>query len=149
MNQVIVNGKGMYMLNPGASLYAVVGVRTLTLSPSVHFTNPADAPLADIRGSSTKVAGVIGFVYRPRLDEHFTILTQADIGDGSAFMTWSALGGMEFLVKPWIGVAGWYGALGLDMRNEPKSGSTPIGTVTGDSKFTMKGTAVGITFHLN
>ena len=75
------------------------------MSPNVHFTGPVGGLLADIDISTTHVAGVAGFSYRPRLGEKVVLLTQADIGGGSAF-TWSATGGVEFLIKPWIGLGG-------------------------------------------
>ena len=71
------------------------------------------------------MAGVAGFIYRPRLGNKVVLLTQADIGGGSAF-TWSAGGGVEFLIKPWIGLAVAYNALRIDTGNVPKSGSGPV-----------------------
>jgi len=149
MDQVIFNGKGRYEVKPETRFYLVGGIRTMTMSEDMHFTGPLGGQLADISGSNTDVAGVIGFIYRPKLGERFTLLTQSDIGGGSAF-TWSAFGGAEFLLKPWIGLAAGYSALGINTGDVPKSGSTPIGTVTGDVKYTVKqyGPAFGLTFHL-
>ena len=95
------------------------------MSPNAHFTGPVGGQLADIDISTTNVAGVAGFIYRPRLGDKVVLLTQADIGGGSAF-TWSARGGVEFLIKPWIGLAVGYNALHIDTGNVPKSGSGPV-----------------------
>jgi hypothetical protein len=121
----------------------------MTLSEDVHFTGQIAGLFEDISGRNTKVAGVIGFAYRPNLSDRFTLLTQSDIGGGSAF-TWSAFGGAEFLLKPWIGLAAGYNVLGIDTGDVPKAGSTPIGTVTGDVKYTVKqyGPAFAVTFHI-
>jgi len=150
LDQVLVNAKGMYEVKSGSRFYVVGGVRTMTISPNVHFNGPTGGQLADFEGSSTKVAGVAGVIFRPRINDRFTLLTQADIGGGSAF-TWSAFGGIEFLVKPWIGLSGGYGALGIDTGNVPKSGSLPIGSAVGDTKYTVKqyGPAFAVSFHLN
>jgi len=149
-DQLIINGKGMYEVKPGSRFYIVGGVRTLKLSPRVHFTGPVGGQLADIDGGNTKVAGVGGFIYRPKLNDRFTVLSQADIGGGGAF-TWSAFGGIQFLIKPWIGLAGGYEALGIDTGNVPTTGSAPIGTVTGDVKYTVKqyGPVFSLTFHIH
>ena len=148
-DQVITNAKGKYEVKPGTRFYVVGGVRTMKLSPGAHFTGPVGGQLADIEGGNTKVAGVGGFIYRPKLNDRFTVLTQADIGGGGAF-TWSAFGGIEFLIKPWIGVAAGYEVLGIDTGDVPTRGSTPIGTVTGDVKYTVKqyGPAFSLTFHI-
>ena len=101
--------------------HLVGGIRTLTLSPAAHFTGPVGGQLADIDISATQVAGVAGFIYRPRLGNRVVLLTQADIGGGSAF-TWSAGGGVEFLIKPWIGLAVGYEALPSTPTTCPRAG---------------------------
>jgi len=148
LDQVITNGKGTYEVKPGARFYVAGGVRTMNLSPKVHFTGPVGGQLADFEGGNTKVAGVGGFIYRPKLNDRFTVLTQADIGDGGAF-TWSAFGGIEFRIKPWVGVAAGYEALAIDMGDVPASGSARIGTDPGDVKYSMKqyGPVFSLTFH--
>jgi hypothetical protein len=150
LDQTIINAKGMYQVKAGTRFYVVGGVRTMTLSPEVHFIGPTGGQLADIDGGNTKVAGVGGFIYRPKLTDRITLLTQADIGGGGAF-TWSALGGAEFLIKPWIGVAAGYGALGVDTGDVPRSGIAPVGSGTGDVKYTLRqyGPAFSLTFHIN
>ena len=87
--------EGAYEVKPGSTFHVVGGIRTLTMSPNAHFTGPVGGQLADIDISKTNVAGVAGFSYRPRLGHKVVLLTQADIGGGSAF-TWSAGGGVEF-----------------------------------------------------
>jgi hypothetical protein len=148
LDQVITNGKGMYEVKSGTGFYVVGGVRTMNLSPGVHFTGPVGGQLADIEGGNTKVAGVGGFIYRPKLSDRFTLLTQADVGDGGAF-TWSALGGIEFRMKSWIGLAAGYEVLGIDTGDVPTAGSERIGTAPGDVKYTMKqyGPLFSLTFH--
>ena len=127
-DQIIFNGKVTFEVKPGSRFHVVGGVRTLTMSPAVHFTGPVGGQLADIDISTTEVAGVAGFTYRPRLGNKVVLGTHADIGGGSAF-TWSAGGGVEFLIRPWIGLAVAYNALRIDTGNVPKSGSGPVNDV--------------------
>jgi hypothetical protein len=114
------------------------------MSPNAHFTGPVGGQLADIGLSTTNLAGVGGFSYRPRLSNRVLVLTQADIGGGSAF-TWSAAAGIEFLIKPWIGLALAYNALYIDTGHVPESGSGPVN----DAQYavTQYGPAFSLTFH--
>jgi hypothetical protein len=143
-DQIIFNGKTTFEVNPGSKFHLVGGVRTLTMSPNAHFTGPVGGQLADIDISTTNVAGVGGFIYRPRLSDRVLLLTQADIGGGSAF-TWSAGGGIELLIKPSIGLAVGYNALHIDTGNVPRSGSGPVN----DAQYTVTqyGPAFSLTFH--
>ena len=144
LDQVIFNGKVMYEVKPGTPFMLVGGIRTFTMSPTAHFTGPVGGQLADIDVSKTEVAGVGGFVYRPRLAKKVVLLTQADIGGGSAF-TWNALGGIEFQIKPWIGLAAGYSALRIDTGNVPKSGTAVVNDV--QYAVTQYGPAFSLTFH--
>jgi hypothetical protein len=144
LDQVIVNGKVMYEVKRGTKFLIAGGVRTFSMSPSAHFTGPLGAQLADINVSKTEAAGVGGFMYRPKLAEKVVLLTQADIGGGSAF-TWSAVGGLEFQIKPWIGLAAGYGALHIDTGNVPKSGTAVVNDV--QYAVTQYGPAFSLTFH--
>jgi hypothetical protein len=144
LDQVIFNGKLMYEVKRGTTFMVVGGVRTFSMSPSAHFTGPLGGQLADIDVSKTEVAGVGGFVYRPKLSKTVALLTQADIGGGSA-LTWSALGGIEFQLKPWIGLAAGYGALRIDTGNVPKGGTAVVSDV--QYAVTQYGPAFSLTFH--
>ena len=144
LDQVIFNGKVMYEVKPGTRFMLVGGIRTFTMSPTAHFIGPVGGQLADIDVSKTEVAGVGGFVYRPRLAKKVLLLTQADVGGGSAF-TWSALGGIEFQIKPWIGLAAGYGALRIDTGNVPKSGTAVVNDV--QYAVTQYGPAFSLTLH--
>jgi hypothetical protein len=144
MDQVIFNGMVMYEVKPGTPFMLVGGIRTLSMSPSAHFTGPVGGQLADISVSTTEAAAVGGFVYRPKLAKKVVLLTQADIGGGSAF-TWSALGGIEFQIKPWIGVAAGYNALRIDTGNVPKSGNVAVSDL--QYAVTQYGPAFSLTFH--
>lgn len=93
----------------GSTLRLVGGIRTLTMSPSAHFTGPVGGQLADIDVRTTQVAGV------------------------------------EFLIKPWIGLAVGYNALRIDTGNVPKSGSNPVNDV--QYAVTQSGPAFSMTFH--
>jgi hypothetical protein len=143
-DQIIFNAKATFEPKPGSMFRMVGGIRTLTMSPNVHFTGPVGGQLADIDISKTNVAGVAGFIYRPRLGKKVALLTQADIGGGSAF-TWSAAGGIEFLVKPWMGMAAGYNVLRIDTGNVPKSGSGLIDDM--QYAVTQYGPAFSLTFH--
>ncbi len=143
-DQIIFNRKATFEVKRGTRFLLVGGIRTLTMSPNAHFTSPVGGQLADIDISATQVAGVAGFSYRPRLGDRVVLVTQADIGGGSAF-TWSALGGVEFLIKPWIGLAIGYNALRIDTGDVPNSGSGPVN----DPQYavTQYGPAFSMTFH--
>ena len=143
-DQIIVNAKATLGVTPGSTFRVVGGIRTLTMSPNAHFTGPVGGQLADIDISTTQVAGVVGFIYRPRLGDRLGLFTQADVGGGSAF-TWSAAGGVEFLIKPLIGLAVGYNALRIDTGNVPKSGSSPVTDV--QYAVTQYGPAFSLTFH--
>ena len=143
-DQIIFNGKATFEVQPGTRFLLVGGIRTLTMSPNAHFTGPTGGQLADIDISATHVAGVAGFSYRPRLGDKVVLITQADIGGGSAF-TWSAGGGVEFLIKPWMGLAVGYNALHIDTGNVPKSGSGQVNDV--QYAVTQYGPAFSMTFH--
>jgi opacity protein-like surface antigen len=143
-DQIIFNGKATFEVKPGSKFHIVGGIRTLTMSPNVHFTGPVGGQLADIDISKTNLAGVAGFIYRPRLGNKVVLLTQADIGGGSAF-TWSAGGGVEFIVKPWMGLAVGYNALHIDTGNVPTSGSGPVNDV--QYAVTQYGPAFSMTLH--
>ena len=69
LDQILFNGKATYEVKPGTRFLLVGGIRTLTMSPSAHFTGPVGGQLADIDISATHVAGVAGFSYRPRLGD--------------------------------------------------------------------------------
>ena len=144
LDQVIFDGKMMYQVKPGTKFMLVGGVRTFSMSPSAHFTGPVGGQLADINASKTEAAVVGGFVYRPTLAKKVMLLTQADLGGGSAF-TWSAFGGIEFHIKPWIGMAAGYGALRIDTGNVPKSGNAAVSDV--QYAVTQYGPAFSLTFH--
>ncbi len=144
LDQIIFNGKVAYEVKPGTKFHIVGGIRTVTMSPAAHFTGPIGGQLADVDISKTNVAGVAGFIYRPKLGDKVVLLTQADIGGGSAF-TWSALGGAEFVIKPWLGLAVGYGALRIDTGDVPKSGSGPVNDL--QYAVTQYGPAFSLTFH--
>jgi hypothetical protein len=120
-SQTTFNGKVTFEVKPGSRFHVAGGIRTMTMAPTAHFTGPVGGQLADIEVSKTKVAGVGGFYYRPKLGSKVVLLTQADIGGGSAF-TWSAMGGVEFLIKPWMGLAAGYNALRIDTGTCPRAG---------------------------
>lgn len=145
-DQSIFNGKVAYEMKPGTGFRVVGGVRTLTMSPSAHFTGPVGGQLAAVDISTTEVAGVAGFIFRRRLGNRVVLLTQADVGGGSAF-TWSAGGGVEFVIKRWVGLAAGYDALHIDTGNVPKGGSGPVK----DLKYavTQHGPVFSLTFHWN
>ena len=144
--QILFNGKVKYLVKAGGTFYVVGGVRTLTASPKARFVGPVGGQLADIEITRTQVAGVAGFTYRPRLGNKVRLLTQADVGGGSAF-TWDALGGIELVIKPWMGLVVGYNVLRLDTGDVPKSGSSPVD----DLRYgvTQHGPVFSLTFHWN
>ncbi len=144
LDQVLFNGKAMYQVKPGVPFMLVGGVRTLSMSPTAHFTGPVGGQLGDLSVSATMVAGVGGVVYRPKLAKNVVLLTQADIGGGSVF-TWSAFGGIDFQIKPWIGLAVGYNALRIDTGSVPKSGNAAVSDL--QYAVTQYGPAFSLTFR--
>ena len=144
MDETVFNGKVTYELKPGGRFHLVGGVRTMTMAPTVHFTGPTGGQLTDIDVSRTVVAAVGGFIYRPRLGNRAALLTQADIGGGSAF-TASATGGIEFLLKPWVGVAVAYNLLHIDTGNVPTNGTAAVDVL--ETTVTQSGPVFTLIFH--
>ena len=144
LDQLFFNGQVMYEVRPGTKFLLVGGIRTMSMSPSARFTGPVGGQLADLDVSKTEVAGVVGFLYRPMLARRVALLTQADIGGGSAF-TWSALAGLEFQAKPWIGLAAGYRVLRIDTGSVPKSGNVVVSDL--QYAVTQHGPAFSLTFH--
>jgi len=77
LDQLIFNAALMYEVKPGTKFLVVGGIRTMSMSPSAHFTGPVGGQLADIDVNKTVVAGVGGFVYRPKLANRVMLMTQA------------------------------------------------------------------------
>jgi hypothetical protein len=144
MAETVFNGKVTYRLKSGVPFSIVGGVRTLTMAPTVRFTGPAGGQLTDIDVSRTFAAAVGGFMYRPTLSDRVVVLTQADVGGGSVF-TASATGGIELVLKPWVGVAVAYNVLHLDTGNVPKSGAGVVDVV--ETAVTQSGAVFTLTFH--
>jgi hypothetical protein len=145
LDETLFDGEVTYQVRPSQPFYLVGGVRTATMSPTVHLTGPVGGTLADLNPSKTKAAAIGGFIYRPKLGKHAVLLTRADIGGGSAF-TWSAMGGVELLVKPWMGVAVGYNALGVDTGSVPKNGTAPVKDL--EFSVTQYGPVFALTFHI-
>jgi hypothetical protein len=144
MDETVFNAKVTYELKSGSRFHLAGGVRTLTMAPTVRLTGPAGGQLADIDVSRTVAAAVGGFMYRPKLSEKLVLLTQADIGGGSAF-TASATGGIEFLIKPWVGVALAYNLLHIDTGSVPTSGASAVDLV--ETAVTQSGPVFTLAFH--
>ena len=144
MDETVFNAKVTYELKPGSRFHLVGGVRTMTMAPTVHFTGPTGGQLADIDVSRTVVAAVGGFIYRPRLGKRAALLTQADIGGGSAF-TASATGGIEVLLKPWVGMAVAYNLLHIDTGNVPTTGPSAVDVL--ETTVTQSGPVFTLIFH--
>jgi len=144
LDQLIFNAALMYEVKPGTKFLVVGGIRTMSMSPSAHFTGPVGGQLADIDVNKTVVAGVGGFVYRPKLANRVMLMTQADVGGGSAF-TWSALAGLQFQIKPWVGLAAGYNVLHIDTGNVPKTGTAAVSDL--QYAVTQHGPAFSLMFH--
>ena len=114
------------------------------MAPTVHFTGPVGGQLADVDISRTVAAAVGGVIYRPKLNDRLVLLTQGDIGGGSAF-TVSGTAGIEFLIKRWVGLAAGYNVLRIDTGNVPKNGTTPVNAV--ETSITQYGPAFTLAFH--
>jgi hypothetical protein len=144
MDETVFNAKVTYELKSGSRFHLVGGVRTLTMAPTVRITGPAGGQLPDIDVSRTVAAAVGGFIYRPKLTDNVVLLTQADIGGGSVF-TASATGGIELLLKPWVGVAVAYNLLHADTGSVPTSGAGAVDVV--ETAVTQSGPVFTLVFH--
>jgi hypothetical protein len=67
-------------------------------------------------GSLSDCTGFAGVVLRPRINDKWAFIGRADIGGGDAYLTWSAVAGIEFRFKPWGGLEAGYKALGIDVK---------------------------------
>jgi hypothetical protein len=144
MDETVFNAKVTYELKSGSRFHIVGGGRTLTMAPTVRFIGPAGGQLVDIDTSRTVAAAVGGFLYRPKLHEKVVLLTQANVGGGSVF-TASATGGIEVLLKPWVGVALAYNLLHVDTGNVPTSGAGAVDVV--ETAVTQSGPVFTLAFH--
>jgi len=68
----------------------------------------------------------------------------ADVGGGSVF-TASATGGIEVLLKPWVGIALAYNLLHVDTGNVPTSGAGAIDLL--ETAVTQSGPVFTLAFH--
>jgi hypothetical protein len=144
LDEILLDGKVTFEVKSGSRFYLVGGVRTVTMSPTIHFTGPTGGQLLDIDVSNTVPAAVGGFIYRPKLGDRVVLLVQADAGGGAVF-TASATGGIEFLIKPWIGLAAGYNALRVDTGAVPSSGLAAVETV--EAALNQYGPVFTLTFH--
>ncbi|HEU4936143.1 MAG TPA: hypothetical protein VFT39_06810 [Vicinamibacterales bacterium] len=144
LDQTIFNGKITYEVTADSRFYVVGGMRTLTMAPTIRFTGPVGGQLAEIDISRTVAAAVGGVIYRPKLSDRIVLLTQADIGGGSAFTT-SATGAIEFLITRWVGLAAGYNLLRIDTGSVPKSGTAPVNAV--ETGVTQYGPVFTLAFH--
>ena len=143
LDQTYFNGKVMDQVKPGSRLYLVGGIRTLT------WPRACTSPVR--RAAVWRISTSVRPARPPSADSmtgpncmKLVLLTQADIGGGAAF-TWSAAGGVEDPIKPWVGLAGGYQALHIDTGNVPTSGPGPITDV--QDTVSQDGPAFSLTFH--
>lgn len=128
----------IYLVNPKRRFGILGGLRTYTLSPKVTFTGPAGGA-TPIDGSETSTDGFAGFVFRPKLNEKWTLISRADIGGGTADLTWSAVLGLEYRFKPWGSLDFGYKGLGIDVKK--------TGDVVREYDVTHYGPIVGLGLH--
>lgn len=60
----------------------------------------------------------MGVTLRPALTPKLRLVSRADIGAGSAELTWNAMIGFEYRFKPSIGMALGYRGYGIDVDND-------------------------------
>jgi hypothetical protein len=144
LDQMIFNGAVLFAPRFGTPLDLVGGIRTYELSPRANFTGPLGAQLAAIDVSHTTASLFGGAIYRPKLSNRLVLLTQGDVGGGSAF-TWSAFGGLEFQIKRWVGVMAGYKVLRVDMGTVPTSGNALVDDLR--YEVTQHGPVFSLMFH--
>jgi len=74
--------------------------------------------VSPIDASKTSANGFVGFTYRPQISEKWSFVSRADIGGGSAELTWSGMLGFEYAFKPSTGLVFGYKALGIDTGSD-------------------------------
>lgn len=117
LDNVFFEAGASYLVYAPAKLGIIGGLRSYTLSPKLEFEG-AVAEVTPIDASRTSVDGFVGFTLRPALSPKWTFLSRADIGGGSAELTWTAMLGFEYRLRPSIGLIFGYKALGIDVGND-------------------------------
>jgi hypothetical protein len=116
LNNVMFELGGLYALNEAKGFAVIGGLRTYTLSPKVRFTGSLGSQAAPVDDSETSPNGFVGVVLRPRISDKWSFIGRADVGGGDADLTWSAVAGLEYRLKPRIGLEFGYKALGIDVK---------------------------------
>lgn len=106
-----------YLLSDRTRFAVIGGLRTYSLSPQMTFSTPG-ATVEPVDTSRTSANVFAGFTYRPRLAEKWNFVSRADIGGGDAELTWSGMLGLDYRVRPSIGVVFGYKALGIDVGSD-------------------------------
>ena len=139
VNQTIVEAGARYLVSPRANFAVIGGLRTFTLDNAIEFST-LNVSVTPIDANRTAVYGFAGATYRPDLSPKFSLLSRADIGGGSG-LTWSALVGVEFRPKPWLGLDVGYKGLGVDF------GKSTDGKTIRSVDMTLYGPIFGVNFH--
>jgi hypothetical protein len=129
---------GTYLVNEGARLGIIGGLRTYTVSPKLEFRGPETAT-TPIDTSTTSPNAFVGFIIRPRITDKWTFLARGDVGAGDADFTWSSLVGLEYRVARWGGLDFGFKALGIDVKSDDR--------VVREYDVTHYGPIVGFRFH--
>lgn len=119
LDNVIFEAGASYLVSEPAQLAIIGGLRTYTLSPTIGFTT-AGGGATPVDESITSPNAFVGVMLRPKLSSRWTLITRADIGGGDANLTWSTEAGLGVRVKPWLGLAFGYKALGIDVEYDDK-----------------------------
>jgi hypothetical protein len=117
LDNVMFEAGGSFLVHDRAQLSVIGGVRTYTVSPKLELTG-AFGESAPIDASRTSTDAFVGVTLRPALTPKLRLVSRADIGTGTADSTWNALIGIEYLVKPWIGLVAGYRGYGIDVAND-------------------------------
>jgi hypothetical protein len=137
LDNVIFEIGGSYLLNQEARVGVIGGLRTYTLAPTLDFRGP-NAGVTPIDASPTSPNAFVGVIFRPRLNDKWTLIGRADIGAGDADFTWSAVVGLEVNVVSWGAIQFGYKGLGIDAAGDD---------IVSDYQMTHYGPIAGFRFH--
>jgi hypothetical protein len=126
LGNTIFEGGASYLVSRARDFSIIGGLRTYTMSPGMTFTGAA-SQVAPVDGSQTAANAFVGFMFRPRLSEKWTLVSRADIGGGSGF-TWSGTAALQFQMTRHAGLMFGYRGLGVDTGEVGSASTLPPGS---------------------
>lgn len=126
LGNTIFEAGATYLVSRSRDFSIIGGLRTYTMAPELAFTGAANQ-VTPVDGSQTAANGFVGFAFRPKLSEKWTLVSRADVGGGSGF-TWSGTAALQFQMTRRSGVMFGYRALGVDTGEVGSASGLPPGS---------------------